>query len=305
MVRQKVEESVPVQEVKTPALFSVKHFSKSVLIVLLSFFCIFIGVLIYQLSMPVEDLKSLEEKPMLVRRTPLKNTQAERTSVVFQHSPKSEVSLKKEEVPVTPVLDLDTTKPDKENKETSLPPPSDAVVAVSEETSEPLLTLENALQLRDHLAMGQSCLEDLKLIMKTRPPQSVEKDRLIEKLMPICTARSVFSGLEDTFYKNRKKALMTYYRLNNPLWLAYLKTLGASLVDIRKLDPSKEKPKDIISMAQNALMTKNLKETIQIIQKLPPEIQAEFNDFVEQAQAYLAAQEEAENLILAFGRKGA
>ena len=60
MVRQKVEESVPVQEIKTPIISSVKHFSKSVLVVLLSFFCIFIGVLIYQLSVSVEELESIK-----------------------------------------------------------------------------------------------------------------------------------------------------------------------------------------------------------------------------------------------------
>jgi len=188
-------------------------------------------------------------------------------------------------------------------EEVTLPVPQDPIAEPAVKAVESSLKFEDALKLRDHLVMGESCLDDLKVIMKT-PAPTEEKEALIEKLMPVCTARSAFGTLEDTFYKNRKKALMTYYRLNNPLWLAYLKTLGASLVDVRQLNPSKEKPKDIISMAQNALMMKNLKETVQKIQKLPPEIQSDFADFIDQAQTYLAAQEAAENLILSFGRKG-
>ena len=315
MVRQKIEESVPVQELKTSAFLSVKHFSKSVLIVLLSFFCIFIGVLIYHLSVSVETLEAApgKEPVQTAHRVP----RSPRTSVVFQHQPTpqkasetpaalvgtSEKDPASEKEPVAekvPVIEPVFDGQSKAETPTPLPAPE----PIAFKPIEPQLNLEEAMILRDHLAMGESCLEDLKIIMKKALPDRDEKDRLVEKLMPVCTVRSVYDGLEDTFYKNRKKALMTYYRLNNPLWLAYLKTFGASLVDIRKLKPSKEKPKDIMSSARNALIVKNLEQAVQEIQKLPPEIRAEFNDFIGQANVYLAAQEAAENLMLSFGRKG-
>ncbi|MBR6412103.1 MAG: hypothetical protein IKS41_02950 [Alphaproteobacteria bacterium] len=317
MVRQKIEESVPVQELKTPVFESVKHLGRPILIVLLSFFCIFVGVLIYQLTTPVEDLTlSPKKQTTLIKENAKKSA---KSSALFQpHKPVQSIlrventsSPKIQESVPTPVPQPQEVPPPPEPEvqgdapvTPSAPPETPVVEPVISKPAEPLLSLENTLQLRDHLAQGQSCLEDLKILMKNNLPNREDKDRLIEKLMPVCTVRSVFQGIEDTFYKNRKKALMTYYRLNNPTWLAYLKTFGSSLVDIRKLNPSKEKPKDMISSAQNALVMKNLSEALQKIQKLPPEIRSEFNDFIGQAQTYLAAQKEVENLILSFGRKG-
>ena len=311
MVRQKKEESVPVQEIKTPVILSVKHFSKSVLIVLLSFFCVFIGVLIYQFSQPVDEMKSVQ--PNHPQINTMMETKSPRKSVLFRHAAPPEKVLKVEEQIPVPTPDIVPVPQEREEKElppVALPvvPEEPAVlpepVAPAPIPTEPLLSLENALQLRDHLAAGQSCLADLKIIMKARLSNANEKDRLVEKLMPVCTVRSVFDSIEDTFYKNRKKALMTYYRLNNPTWLAYLKAFGASLVDVRRLEPLKEKPKDIISMAQNDLNMKNLAGAIQKIQKLPSEMQMDFNEFMGLADTYLVAQKEAENLILSFGRKG-
>ena len=254
--------------------------------------------MIYQFSQPVDDLEAVHKRPPAPA---MGQSDKPQTSVVFRR-PTVQAPVQKPIEPApqkTPDLSSASTQPAEPELPRDNPP---AVVSIP--PTDPMFSLESALQLRDHLAMGQSCLADLKIVMKRHLPNGDEKDRLIEKLMPVCTVRSAFEGIENTFYQNRKKALMTYYRLNNPLWLAYLKTLGTRLVDVRKLSPSKEKPKDMISLAQNALSLKNLDLATQKIQKLPPEIRADFNDFMGLANTYLAAQKEVESLILSFGRKG-
>lgn len=325
MVRQKVEESVPVQEIKTSAVFSVKHFSKSVVIVLLSFFCIFIGMLIYQVSQPNDDLKSVRKEQT---RPVVANLKGQNTPPAFR---RSEMMIKKGETPKndnTPTIEKAPLNPVKEDVSDTLttgplsvnePEPAtvgDTPVLTQKEdipanptlltskVSVPTLAFEEALLLRDHLNTGKSCLSDFKKVMKAEFRSKEEKEQLVEKLMPVCTARSVFQNIEDTFYKNRKKALMTYYRLNNPLWLAYVKTILVRLVDMRKLNPNTEKPKDMISSAQNALHMKNLDMALQTVLKLPPAIQKDFRDFIGEAETYLGAQKEVENLILSFGQKG-
>jgi len=314
MARQKVEESVPVQEIKTPTMVSVRRFIKSIFVVLLSFFCIFVGVLIYQMSNPIDPIK-----PQPTRQQPA--IPRDRTSVVFKKpvspvlkvqpeqkaipQPKEETEKKAETIssPVLtpPPVDIPVLDPTPNQKTVEETPKQQLPVP---QPQKPSLMLAEVLQLRDHLATGESCLADLKIVMAKETPNPTDRETLIEKLMPVCTVRSVFNELENTFYKNRRQALITYYRLNNPLWLAYLKTFGTSLVDIRKLNPSKEKPKDIISSAQNALAMKNVEEALTRIQTLPGEVKAEFNEFIGQADTYVAAQKEAERLVLSFGRKG-
>jgi len=314
MARQTENESVPVQEVETPTMVSVRKFAKSVLIVLLSFACIFAGMLMYQLRLPEEDFPPVTHErktPML--KKPMMASTSIRTekkvepvlSVSEDVTNKSSVFVtvpKQEDKPVPAVTETEpkTVEPVQEPVKEEVKPE----VIISVKPVEPTLPLETALDLRDHLALGVSCLPEFKSIMKNRVPAGINRENLIETLMPVCANQTIFEDMEKAFKENKKRALMTYYMLNNPAWLAYLKTFGATLVDVRRLNPVKHKPKDIVSLAQSALVAHRVFEAQNYIQRLPNEMKADFSEFLRLSAAYVKAQVVTNKLILSFGKKG-
>ena len=296
------ENAVPVQELKTPAFVSVRRFIRSVLVVLMSFVCILVGVLIYQLHAPLEDLH-MTEKPVYDGRhigtvaVPAIQPDIKSTGAV-KTDPIQEVEPAKDENIALPPKQTETPKQIAVFTE---PEPEPALPDV------PALTLGEALRLRDHLNDGVSCTGDLQRILKTRLVLADEalKEELIERLIPVCTGDDIMlREMNRVFVREKKQALMTYYKMNNPRWLAYLKAIGSAVVDIRRVHPVKQKPKDIVSLAQNALNMHDVAQAVAQVRKLPPAMQDEFRTFVALAETYTAAERAAEDLILSFERKG-
>jgi hypothetical protein len=58
----------------------------------------------------------------------------------------------------------------------------------------------------------------------------------------------------------------------------------------------------LISLAQNALNQYNIEEAIVLVQKLPSEMRADFNGFLEKSQAYVSAQEAIDGLVFSYER---
>lgn len=296
------ENAVPVQELKTPAFVSVRRFIRSVLVVLMSFVCILVGVLIYQLHAPLEDLH-MTEKPVYDGRhigtvavpaiqPDIKSTGAVKTDPIQEAAPAQDENI------ALPPKQMETPKQIAVFTE---PEPEPALPDV------PALTLGEALRLRDHLDDGVSCTGDLQRILKTRLVLADEalKEELIERLIPVCTGDDIMlREMNRVFVREKKQALMTYYKMNNPRWLAYLKAIGSAVVDIRRVHPVKQKPKDIVSLAQNALNMHDVAQAVAQVRKLPPAMQDEFRTFVALAETYTAAERAAEDLILSFERKG-
>lgn len=296
------ENAVPVQELKTPAFVSVRRFIRSVLVVLMSFVCILVGVLIYQLHAPLEDLH-MTEKPVYdgrhigtvavpVVQPDIKSTGAVKTDPIQEAEPAKDENI---------ALPPKQTETPKQIAVFTEPEPEPALPDV------PALTLGEALRLRDHLDDGVSCTGDLQRILKTRLVLADEalKEELIERLIPVCTGDDIMlREMNRVFVREKKQALMTYYKMNNPRWLAYLKAIGSAVVDIRRVHPVKQKPKDIVSLAQNALNMHDVAQAVAQVRKLPPAMQDEFRTFVALAETYTAAERAAEDLILSFERKG-
>lgn len=296
------ENAVPVQELKTPAFVSVRRFIRSVLVVLMSFVCILVGVLIYQLHAPLEDLH-MTEKPVYDGRPigtvavpaiqpDIKSTGAVKTDPIQEAAPAQDENI---------ALPPKQTETPKQIAVFTEPEPEPALPDV------PALTLGEALRLRDHLDDGVSCTGDLQRILKTRLVLADEalKEELIERLIPVCTGDDIMlREMNRVFVREKKQALMTYYKMNNPRWLAYLKAIGSAVVDIRRVHPVKQKPKDIVSLAQNALNMHDVAQAVAQVRKLPPAMQDEFRTFVALAETYTAAERAAEDLILSFERKG-
>ena len=296
------ENAVPVQELKTPAFVSVRRFIRSVLVVLMSFVCILVGVLIYQLHAPLEDLH-MTEKPVYDGRPigtvavpavqpDIKSTGAVKTDPIQETEPAKDENI---------ALPPKQTETPKQIAVFTEPEPEPALPDV------PALTLGEALRLRDHLDDGVSCTGDLQRILKTRLVLADEalKEELIERLIPVCTGDDIMlREMNRVFVREKKQALMTYYKMNNPRWLAYLKAIGSAVVDIRRVHPVKQKPKDIVSLAQNALNMHDVAQAVAQVRKLPSAMQDEFRTFVALAETYTAAEQAAEDLILSFERKG-
>lgn len=296
------ENAVPVQELKTPAFVSVRRFIRSVLVVLMSFVCILVGVLIYQLHAPLEDLH-MTEKPVYDGRhigtvavpaiqPDIKSIGAVKTDPIQETEPTKDENI---------ALPPKQTETPKQIAVFTEPEPEPALPDV------PALTLGEALRLRDHLDDGVSCTGDLQRILKTRLVLADEalKEELIERLIPVCTGDDIMlREMNRVFVREKKQALMTYYKMNNPRWLAYLKAIGSAVVDIRRVHPVKQKPKDIVSLAQNALNMHDVAQAVAQVRKLPPAMQDKFRTFVALAETYTAAERAAEDLILSFERKG-
>ena len=310
------EGSVPVHELKTPTMLSIRRFLKSVFVIILSLVCVFVGILIYHLHTPIEKtpVKQATYHPSVqhnfkVNRTPVFPSVTSNLPVDSEESftdlPISEETDVSADAPATI-----RPEPSRELSETTIVEPvktefvKNPAIMAEPVALKSTISLTDALSLRDHLLTGDSCLADLQIIMKSEIPNAREKEELVDRLMPICTSRSAFKDLQILFNKNRKSALMTYYRLNNPSWLAYLKAFGTSLVDIRRIHPLKKRAKDIIFQAQDAMVQKRIGLAVHYVKELPPAIQADFYEFMGLAESYLSAQKAAEKLVLSFDGKG-
>ena len=294
MTKKTSEGAVPVQEIQTPAVIPVRHFMRSTLAIGFVLLCIIIGILFHQLNNPIYPKQATTY------------TRPSRVSAVQTKIPETRPIITEALPPVQETALIDT-------------PPTPPVVelsgpqsSLSEEVSTPAprvdevhpLPLVSALQLRDKLALGEPCREDVERLLYN-PIPTTQKNLLLEKLVPVCIKGDFWNTLESTFRQSKKQALITYYHLNNPMWLAYIKSVWARMIDIQRIHPTKMRPKDFLAQAQEALLRHRLDEVLSNIQKLPPVLKAHFGDFMKQAQAYLSAQEIVENMVLSFdeGRK--
>ena len=317
MAKKTSEESVPVQELKPSTVVPLRR----IMIILLASFCVFVGVLIYQIypsdTEPVmqNNLASAQQKPVppdtvkssvVFRGIRQKPARPEPTPVEIEIPP-AETPV---EVPMAEPI-VEPTKPEQPAltaPETPAPAvvetPAPAESSARPQTQENRLTLAEALRLRDALATGQPCSDEMRLIMKRTLPDEGLRDALIEHLMPVCSTTATWDELNKLFLKDKKEALMTYYRMTSSnRWVAYLKTVGTLVVDVRRLNPVKQKPKDMISMAQNALTARDVAGAVSQLNRLPAEIKADFSDFLALAGSYRLARTDAETLILSFAKK--
>lgn len=320
------DQSVPVQEIKTPTVVSVKKFMKSVLVVVLSFMCICVGVLIYQLHEDFHPVygKTEREKappkalsPMLskkVSEVPVRVAPEQKTDVA--PAVKVEKAEKQPSFFEKPMMSMPIEAKTEEPKTVKVAEPKTETrtepVKVKEEkitkeeiVPEKVLPLSVALDLRDKLTMGETCVGELSLLMSEKLPEKADKAKILNALMAICTDVSAYKDLKNVFNQEKKDALTTFYRMtSSSKWTAYMKAIWTTLVDVRRLNPVKKRPKDIVSLAQNALNQYNVAEAIILVETLPPEMQADFRGFLGQAKAYVLAQEAVDSLVFAYEMGG-
>lgn len=313
------DQSVPVQEIKTPTVVSVKKFMKSVLVVVLSFMCICVGVLIYQLH---EDFHPVYGKKTNARPTIAVKSETKVLPLVavpkkeMRSNPEKRVAVPMLKAPETPMMSMPIEAKTEEPKTVKVAEPKTETrtepAKVKEEKTtkeeivpEKVLPLSVALDLRDKLTMGETCVGELSLLMSEKLPEKADKAKILNALMAICTDVSAYKDLKNVFNQEKKDALTTFYRMtSSSKWTAYMKAIWTTLVDVRRLNPVKKRPKDIVSLAQNALNQYNVAEAIILVETLPPEMQADFQGFLGQAKAYILAQEAVDSLVFAYEMGG-
>ena len=165
-------------------------------------------------------------------------------------------------------------------------------------------SLADALLFKEHFLTEESCFEDYQKLLNTTHKTTLTDD-VLNNLSPYCLSnQSAIKNVRDAFLKNKKKALIVYYKENNPSWLAYLKAIPASLVEIRKINPTEDTPKDLIYKAQNEIDSQNISKAIDLITKLPLTMQQKMTDFYREAAIYNRAKNSIDQLILSFEVKG-
>lgn len=165
-------------------------------------------------------------------------------------------------------------------------------------------SLRDALMFKEHFLKGLSCESDYRKLMnathKTRQMQST-----LNYLSPFCSDRGdMFADIRATFLQNKREALIAMYKLQNPAWLAYIKALFVSVIEVRRLNPKSTKPKDIIYKAQSELYHQNITKAETLLRALPQPMQDAMSDFFREAEIYMRADESLNKLILSFERQG-
>lgn len=307
------EHAIPVQELNNPHVRSFRKIVRSVLILAVSGIGVGVGLLIYQLHSHPYGIKPRLSERQQALMTPIQPAEQVVTPIKKTKPMLSEpVEFDVEKI-ISDKKDLTPTYQDD-----PLSKQDDLLLSVPEETTEtdtvqssivakttdiPFISLRDMLILKDHLDVGESCYDDLQKIIKKRVPGDAN-DKLLDELIPLCSDKThVISDLMTLYRQGRKQAYGAYYRMNNPWWLAYIKTVVANVIEIRKLKPIKNNPRDLMSRAQNCLLQRDVAGAVDAVRSLPENIQAPFNSFLTKAQNYLTAHKMVDDLILSFDSK--
>ena len=285
----------------TPKRKKISKLVKPILITTLSALCLSGGIVLHKMhSFENQYTEPLKKQHMLKKHQPL-------------------ALLKNNSLTALTSKNIENTEPQqslptKKTEETSSQPLSDDLSIT--ETKAPLqknissivkmdgFSLADALRFKDRFLTEDNCYEDYQKLSNAtnKTPEATE---VLENLYPYCIInQGAVKNVKSAFLKNKKEALIVYYRETNPLWLAYLKAIPAMLIEIRRINPQKDKPKDILYKAQNELYSQNVSKAMDLVNTLPLSMQQKMGDFFREAGIYNSAKESLDQLILSFEKQG-
>lgn len=165
-------------------------------------------------------------------------------------------------------------------------------------------TLKDALKFKENFLAENNCKNDYQKLLNV-PNKTTEVLAVLNDLSPYClNDQKPVQNVLEAFKKNKKEAFIAYYKKNNPAWLAYLKSIPVSLIEIRRINPIKNTPKNILYKAQNELLIQNVENAVNFVTQLPLEMQQKMDDFYREAAIYNRSLLSLDQLILSFERKG-
>ncbi len=178
------------------------------------------------------------------------------------------------------------------------------VPVVQTATIDPDYTLHDALLFKDNFLKGISCEANYQKLL-TSKYKTMAMQNVLNNLSPYCSSQTnALDNMKTVFLKDKKRAMIAGYKANSPMWVAYIKAILVSTIEIRKLNPQTSKPKDIIYKAQNELYKKNVYQTTQLLRTLPTVMQEQMIDFFREADIYIRADNSLNELLLSFEKKG-
>lgn len=290
-----------------------KKLFKSLIITVLAVLCIVGGVLIHKMNSfqtKTEPLKSNFSKPSLLLNSSTQKKQASKISraqsivqkpLPVQISSPAPVSspISTIEEPAQPNTPVSIEKSD----EVSLIDTPATVAPVSHEiNSSPMIgfSLEDAILLKEHFLTESGCLADYQKLVNAQN-KTEEATIVLNDLSSYCIQeKTAHHNIRKAFLHDKKKALVAFYKDKYPLWIAYLKSIPVSIIEIRKINPKTNKPKDILYKAQNALYQQDIAKAVDLVTMLPLFMQREMQNFFREAAFYNRSKANIDQLILSL-----
>ena len=282
---------------------SARRILKSVLILILTALCV-VGLILIKkvnqkahtdtLSAPQTINNILSKKMPLLKKEPINDA-----TISHIESVNIPVTTPSVSSPIESISHTNTphVQPSVTEEETASSVSEQEPIVLNTETN---YTLAQALTFKENFLNGHSCRNDyLSLTDSTnKTPEMLE---VINNLSPYClNHQNAAENVKKAFLKNKRKALVAMYQVKSPKWLSYLKTIPIYLIEIRKLNPTGSKPKDLIYKAQNELHQNNIEQADKILKQLPENMQSAMLDFFREAELYLRADKSLTSLILSF-----
>ncbi len=165
-------------------------------------------------------------------------------------------------------------------------------------------TLGDALKFKENFLAENDCSSDYQKLLNV-PNKTTQALAVLNDLSPYCLHnQKPVQNVLEAFLKDKKEAIIAFYKHNNPAWLAYLKSIPISLIEIRRINPIKNSPKNILYKAQNALISQNVENAVNLVTQLPLYMQQKMDAFYREASIYNRSLQSLDQLILSFERKG-
>ncbi len=287
---------------------------KTIFIVILFILCVMGLAMIHKLRkeasvtlLPKTQMSSILNRKMPLLNTP-KQTPVEKT-VTDSGSGDTTISETKPDIPSNktaapieqPITGIIVPIPAESDKVAMTVPVTTPTI-----TSKPSFdyTLNDAITFKEHFLKGLPCESDYNKLLSARYKSS-ETQEVLNNLLPYCNGQqNTITNIRNVFLKNKKQALIAGYKEKSPKWIAYVKAVLVSVIEIRKLNPTTGKPKDIIYKAQNELYKQNIDGAAKLLRTLPAVMQEQMSDFFREAEIYVRADNSLNKLILSFENKG-
>lgn len=282
---------------------STRRIFKMISIIILSVLCVTGGVLIHKLNnRQAQGYESASLNKLLIRKQPADKTAvrpslsdpAPKVKQPLNSTDKTEISEVAEEL-TKPLSNMNLLPQAgiHENVQ-SIGVPIIPVKSPAE------YTLAQALKFKEHFLTGLSCQSDYQALAMVKNKTPVMRE-VLNGLAPYCRHEvSALDNVKTAFVANKRKALVMMYQEKSPRWISYLKSVVVYLIEIRKLNPTSSRPKDILYKAQNEVYHNNIVKATVLLKQLPPQMQNAMPDFFREAEIYLQADNSLNELILSF-----
>lgn len=306
-----ITESLSSDTPKKPRSKHLSRIVKPVLITILAMICLSGGIVLHKIH-NIETQRILSQKNKVLkyeRQIPSHISKTKNTTKPVVPFKEIISSIEQPAIHEASISSIHTPsdEPIVDQSQVEENPPSaneEAPLNVQEQPKMDGFSLADAILFKEHFLTEESCFDDYQKLLNASNKTILARD-VLNNLSPYCLSnQSAIKNVREAFLKNKKNALIVYYKENNPNWLAYLKAIPAILVEIRKINPTNSKPKDILYRAQNEINSQNISKAIDLITKLPLSMQQKMTDFYREAAIYNRAKNSIDQLILSFEVKG-